>query len=239
MPPKPICSCNLHKDTDHSTGKKPQNIEKSKKFKKTVRSFLVEKGRISARAKYLCKSCYDEEERLCENNKCNKRTNLERYTSNEFCELIAKDELDENEVGNIASALGKYLNVKLRNQFDKDYNIREKLENLTFDSKLCNYDSALNEYLVSLSASNKSNAALLNADDSLVYLVNKKYIGKLNFSLSLIFHFITGSKSIVELRSRYSPSGSYTTLPKYLETYSTEKLRSVARLPSCECFHCS
>ena len=38
--------------------------------------------------------------------------------------------------------------------------------------------------------------------------------------MSLNSFFIIGSRTVVELRSKYSPSGSYTTLLKYLEKYS-------------------
>ena len=116
------------------------------------------------------------------------------------------------------------MNKKLENKIDLDYNRKDKLENLTLDTEDLDYECVLNKFLVSLSGSNENRAALRNAAESLIYLVNKSYVGKLNFSLCLISHFITGSKSVIELRSRYSPSGSYPTILKYLDKYSKEKL---------------
>ena len=220
MPPKPICKCTFHKDTGDSS-ENPINISKSKKFKKSVLSNLVEKGHISARSNYLCKACYDEGEKLTEKSEINKKIKLERFTCKELCEKIAESELEESEIIDVAEALGKYLKTKLANHSDDEYNLRDKLENITANT--CDVDPILKKFLVSLSGSTGGNAALLNAAETLIYLVNKKYIGKLNFCLSLISHFITGSKCIVELRSKYSPSGSYPTLLKYLETYTKEK----------------
>ena len=53
--------------------------------------------------------------------------------------------------------------------------------------------------------------------------MNSNFIGKLNISIVLILYFISGTRTLVDVRSRYSPSGFYTTLMKYLDKYSQHR----------------
>ena len=94
---------------------------------------------------------------------------------------------------------------------------------MSYTYEMSVFKSVLCDFLLALSSIKEITAPMLNAAENLMYLVNGNFIGKLNFFLNLISHFITGSRSVVELRSKYSPSGSYPTLMKYLEKYSENR----------------
>ena len=66
----------------------------------------------------------------------------------------------------------------------------------------------------------KKEVEILNAYEHLSNLSNIYYIGPLIFCLNILFHFITGSKQVLKLRSKYSQSGSYTKALEYLNTNS-------------------
>ena len=77
---------------------------------------------------------------------------------------------------------------------------RETLEEISYSNELSVYTSDLCAFLLALSASTEASAKDGDA------------AGKINFLMSLISYFITGSRTVVELRSKNSPSGLYTTL---------------------------
>ena len=110
MPLKKKCSSSPH---NHDEDKNPspfQNLENSKKLSKIVVAFMVEKGLISARAKYLCTQCYDKGVAEYDQSKeTSKKPTLDRYTLCELCELIINNEIEQNMFSSIASAVEKVI----------------------------------------------------------------------------------------------------------------------------------
>ena len=227
MPPKRTCSCKIHETNAESTHVVVQNLETCKKFSKTVISFLVEEGKLSPRAKLLCNTCY---EKAClryghNENDSNvvKKQKTEKYTVDEFVQLINNKSVDEINMRKIMKATGSYLHDELYNNVDINYTEKHTLENMSYSHELSAYPNVLCDFLLALAASTDKCAQILNSAEVLTYLVNSNFIGKLNFSMNLISYFMTGSRTLVEVRSRYSPSGSYTTLLKYLDKYSQHR----------------
>ena len=224
MPPKKSCSCKIHDTTCDSA--KVHNLESSKKYSKTIIALLVEEGNLSARAKLLCSSCYDN---ACERFKVHeeqsenaKRQKPDKYTLDEIIDLIKNKGLSEDVMSNIMKATGAYLHDKLYRNVERNYAEREGLENMSYIKEMSAYSTVLCEFLQALAGSSQIGGKILNAAEVLTHLVNPDFIGKLNFSMNLISYFITGSRTVVELKSKYSPSGSYTTLMKYLDKHSKE-----------------
>ena len=225
MPLKKKCSSSLHIHDEDKNPSPIQNLENSKKLSISVVAFMVEKRFISAIAKYLCTQCYDKGVvEYDQTEKTSKKPKLDCYTPSELCELIINNEIEQNIISSIASVVGKYLNCKLTGVIDRDFGNKEKLEHLSFASEISCCDTVLCEFLFALSGSTNNDAALLNAAENLIYLINPNYTSKLNFSLSYISLLMTGSKSVVEIRGKYSPSGSYSTLLKYLDRYSVKNV---------------
>ena len=66
---------------------------------------------------------------------------------------------------------------------------------------------------------NEQEVEILNAYEHLSNL-RKYYIGPLNFALNILVHFITASKQELQMRSKYSPSRSYTKALDFLSESS-------------------
>ncbi|XP_045199012.2 uncharacterized protein LOC123553344 [Mercenaria mercenaria] len=63
---------------------------------------------------------------------------------------------------------------------------------------------------------------VMNAYETLLQVINPKYIGPLNFAKTVISYFISGSRRIVELNATFSPSGSYATVLDFLKDKATK-----------------
>ena len=64
---------------------------------------------------------------------------------------------------------------------------------------------------------------LLNTHEHLQQLVNKNYIGILNFAKTVLSYCMSGSRRIVEINAAYSPSGSYSTVMDFLKHKAAEE----------------
>ena len=117
MPPKRVCSCKIHGgDSGETSTGAVQNIETCKKFAKSVVSFLVEEGNLSARSKYLCNECYEKacirsahDESNNDTVKKKKKKKKEKFTVAEFLELIHFQMADKNTMREIVKASGNNL----------------------------------------------------------------------------------------------------------------------------------
>ena len=102
-------------------------------------------------------------------------------------------------------ATGTYLQDKLYSNVDVNYTERETLEDITYSNELSVYTSDLCAFL----HYQHPQRQVQKMEMLLMFLHNT---GKINFLMRLISYFITGSRTVVELRTKYSPSGSYTKL---------------------------
>ena len=192
-------------------------IKNSKKFKGSIIEKMVSKKLISERALYLCEECYANESALEEvegNNTCpSVGNNIER---------IENGDIAETDLLKIIQCVGEKTKTNIKKEHVN--NNQENLENLNFVHELSAIDICLFTFLKAISTNDNDNHCVLNAAEHVISLSNKNYIGKLNFSLSLMTHFITGSRAAVELRGKYSPSGSYTSIMKYINENSVNQI---------------
>ena len=124
-----------------------------------------------------------------------------------------------SEAISVADALGnKFKNILSRNSVSSDMSVVNKLNASEQVSRL---DKSIYAFLSALSIDeNRQQVEILNAYEHLSNLSILYYIGPLNFALNILFHFITDSKQVLELRSKYSPSASYNKALEYLSKNS-------------------
>ena len=92
----------------------------------------------------------------------------------------------------------------------------ESVKDLNADKQLESIYPGVYTFLSALSSEPyEQKVQILNAYEHISNLSNSYYIGPLNFALNILFHYITGSKQVLEMRSEYSPSGSYTKALQY------------------------
>ena len=149
------------------------------------------------------------------------------YTFEEFCECISQDGFDNEQFITLSSVFGKTMRKKLvtiNNCTDASF-----LQTLNAADQLENIDKSVLAFLNALAVNGTDKKVkTLNAYEHLVSLALNNYIGALNFALNLISYFISGSRNIVELRSRYSPAGSYSFVMGYLNRNTQKSLETPA-----------
>ena len=200
MPPTKACSYKEHDNLKKSTGKIPiQNIKTYKKFKKSVLSFLISKGFLEAHHNFCVM--------IVMTTVCVKLT-LKIYGKRtlwaykwwqckwEWYVIIMQcrwwkiqEDIEEN---SYSSLYGKREGLKCRQTARKHRPWRVYILSALFGEPY------------------EQKVQILNAYEHISNLSNSYYIGPLNFALNILFHYITGSKQVLEMRPKYSPSGSYT-----------------------------
>ena len=212
MPPKRVCSSSGHTD---SSGELSDNVHRidGKKYQKKVIDHLINQGLIKPYHSFLCENCY----------KNGQDEIAERYTIDEICEMISSGGFEVDETIALSSAFGNLMRKKLvcvESLTDISF-----IQTLNASNNLDNIDKVVLSFLNAIALNeNDKKVKILNAYEHLVNLSVSKYIGPLNFSLNLISYFISGSRNIVELGSRYSPAGSYKFVTEYLRKNSSESL---------------
>ena len=209
MPSTKNCSCTNH-ESIAGEGVLVQNIQKCKKYKKSAIEFLISNGLMESHSKYLCCDCY--EYGLSQ-------TNVHTYIVSEICEMINAGTIDDSDVSLLAGSLAqKFKTILSENSVSPDVALLKKLNAKEEIDKI---NTVVYNFLSSLCIDeNEQEDEILNAYEHLSNLSNKYYIGPLNFALNILFHFITASKQVLQMRSKYSPSGSYTKALDYLSKNS-------------------
>ena len=220
MPPKRACSCSDHNESSSELDNAVYRID-GKKFKKQVIEYLVSEGALQSYHTYLCQNCYNKGLEKTEGVKLARKPEL--YTFEEFCKSISEDEFDSEQVIELSSVFGTMMRKRLvtvRSCTDTSF-----LENLNAADHIVNIDRTVVSFLnaLALNESDKK-VKILNAYEHLVSLAVTNYIGPLNFGLNLISYFISGSRNIVDIGSRYSPAGSYSFVTGYLNKNSIDSL---------------
>ena len=222
MPPKRACSCSAHASTEVDNG----NVYRisGKKYKRKVIEYLVSEGLLQPYHTYLCEACYtngldkieDEDGKLDDEPKL--------YTFEEFVHCIEDECFDDVQNITLFTMFGKIMRKKLGSV--KSCTDSSFLQQLNADDYLGNADENVLAFLNALALNDSDKKVkILNAYEHLVSLVVTNYIGALNFALNLITYFISGSRNIVDLGSRYSPAGSYSYVLNYLNKTSLNALK--------------
>ena len=145
------------------------------------------------------------------------------YTFEKICDTISEDVFDSDQNILLSSVFGKLIRKRLASV--KSCTDASLLQSLNAADHLENIDKTVLSFLnaITLNESDKK-VKLLNTYEHLVSLAVTNYIGPLNFAINLISYFISGSRNIVDLGSRYSPAGSYSVVTGYLNKNSLNSL---------------
>ena len=244
------CRCLMHETWAKDKDFRIYDTKKSKKFKKLVLQFLIQKKYITKYSNYLCTACNAAAEKLlkvdCEEIKEKKRdedyhqqtptdNELETMVDNLLNKLSSSDpnSLSYEKWAQLISVIAyKVVNKNIYEDGKKIssvYKDFEKLKELDFNSYIEGRDRCVVGFLEGASGisikgdtTTQIQFAACSIIESIYFLRNFNIILPYNFMINLEQSLVSGSKTVTAVNGKISAGGSYTSVQKWLNEQGSE-----------------
>ena len=248
------CRCLMHETWAKDKDFRIYDTKKSKKFKKLVLQFLIQKKYITKYSNYLCTACNAAAEKLlkvdCEEIKEKERdedyhqqtptdNELETMVDNLLNKLSSSDpnSLSYEKWAQLISVIAyKVVNKNIYEdgkEISNVYKDFEKLKELDFNSYIEGRDRCVVGFLEGASGisikgdtTTQIQFAACSIIESIYFLRNFNIILPYSFLMNLEQFLVSGSKTVTAVNGKISVGGSYTSVQKWLNEQGSEPLKS-------------
>ena len=228
------CGCTEHASFSKDKSFKVYKI-KAKKHRVLSIKKLTDNGFLDPRVVAVCTACVKyAEEHLSEiSEPPQKKVKVTESTVvTDLIDSLNNGKLQNSDVITIATALGKYIqNDILEDTFKvgKEYRDDAYLSSLDLEKYVCQRNQVLLSFLKASanmdSDNRKKMLCIANAIDSTYKARNLSTISPFSFSRNFITYCMTGSKMACDLNNSVSPSGSYTSIRKWMKDKSSDPVK--------------